>query len=283
MEWGVGSGGVMFQSRSSSQDSIEDRGYSYINSSIHYYLQVNSFAEILQEKLTKLTNQTKGIVSSVLSPACRVWLRSQVSHVDDLQVDIHGGSRQILGGTIPLVAVVAVGAIYQGLSLGSIDLIAENIRINLPQVLKGQPLRLLEPISVAADVKFSEPDLQASLSAPLLSQAITDLLVQILAPDSQQLHWSIDWQQLQIVQDTLILQGNLTTAGQTAPIEISMGIEIFDGHLLRLDPLQINCALELPGSNIHSHQIDLGAEVNITQLELLSGQLRCQGRIQVNP
>lgn len=188
-----------------------------------------------------------------------------------------------MGGTIPQVAVVAVGAIYQGLSLGSIDLVAENIRINLPQVLKGQPLRLLEPIAIAAGVKFSETDLQASLSAPLLSQAITDLLTQILTTSSQQSHWSIDWQQLQIAPQSLILQGNLTTQGQTAPIEISMGIDICDGHILILDPLKIVCALDLPGSHIHSHRIDLGDEVNITQLELVSGQLLCQGRIQVNP
>jgi LmeA-like phospholipid-binding len=222
-------------------------------------------------------------VGSVLSPACRAWLRSQVSHVDDLQVDIHGGSRQILGGTIPRVAVVAVGAIYQGLSLGSIDLVAENIRINLPQVIKGHPLRLLEPLSVIADVKFSERDLQASLGAPLLAQAINDLLAQILAPDLQQTNWCIDWQGLEIAPQTLILQGNLTTQERTAPIEILMGIDIHDGHLLLLDPLKISCSIDLPGSHINSHQIDLGNDVNITQLQLLVGELHCQGHIQVNP
>jgi LmeA-like phospholipid-binding len=229
-----------------------------------------------------LTNQPRGIVSSVLSPACRVWLRSQVSQVDDLHVDIQGGSRQILGGTIPRVSVVAVGAIYQGLSLGSIDLIAEQIRINLPQVIKGKPLQLLAPIAVMAEVKFSESDLQASLAAPLLSQAITDLLAQILATNLQQ-HWLIDWHQLQIAPDTLILQGNLTTGGQTAPIEISMGIDIRDGHILDLDPLQINCPIDLPGSHITSHSIDLGTDVKIAQLDLLTGELRCRGCIQVNP
>jgi LmeA-like phospholipid-binding len=219
----------------------------------------------------------------VLSPACRVWLRSQVSHVDDLQVDIQGGSRQILGGMIPRVAVVAVGAVYQGLSLGSIDLIAENIRINLPQVVKGKPLQLLEPIAVVAGVKFSEQDLQASLAAPLLSQAITDLLTQILATNHQQTDWSIDWHQVKIASHTLILEGNLTTRGQTASIEIAMGIDIRDGHILDLDPLKINCSIDLPGSNITSHSIDLGDDVNITQLDLLTGELLCQGQIQVNP
>ena len=231
----------------------------------------------------QLTNKPRGIVGSVLSPACRVWLRSQVSHVDALQVDIQGGSRQILGGTIPRVAVVAVGAIYQGLSLGSIDLVAENIRINLPQVIKGQPLRLLEPIAVTADVKFSEGDLQASLAAPLLAQAINDLLAQILATDPRQQNWHSDWHHLTIAPQQLTLQGNLTTQGQTVPIEISMGIDIHAGHILLLDPIAITCAVDLPGSDIRSHQIDLGDDVNITKLQLLAGKLLCQGHIQVNP
>ena len=238
---------------------------------------------MLRFGITQLANKSKGIVGSVLAPACRVWLRSQVSHVDDIQVDIAGGSLQILGGTIPRVAVVAEGAIYQGLSLGSIDLVAENIRVNLPQVLKGQPLGLLEPISVTANVKFSEGDLQASLAAPLLSQAITDLFAQILGANPQQPNWMVAWHQVQIIPQMLILQGNLTTEGQTAPIEISMGIAIFDGQILHLDPLNITCSIALPGSNITSHSIDLGDDVNITQLQLAAGELSCRGGILVNP
>ncbi len=205
-------------------------------------------------------------------------------------MDITGGSRQILGGTIPRVAVAATGAVYQGLSLGSIDLIAENIRINLPQVLKGKPLQLLEPIGVLAEVKFSESDLQASLAAPLLSQAITDLFAQILAKP-QETNWVIDWDRLEIAPHTLILKGNLTTGGQTAPIEIVTGLAISSGHILHLNPLKINCVTigadgkpcDLPGSDLTSHRIDLGNDVNITQLQLITGELICQGRIQVNP
>ena len=219
----------------------------------------------------------------MLAPACRVWLRSQVSQVDSLQVDIQGGSRQILGGTIPRVAVVAVGAIYQGLSLGSIDLVAEHIQINLPQVLKGKPLKLLAPIAVMATVKFNEADLQTSLASPLLTQAITDLFSQILGSDGDRTQWSIDWQQLQLVPRTLILQGNLTIDRQTVPIAVSMGIAIEQGHILDINPLKIDCAIALPGSDIHSYQIDLGDDVNITQLDLLTGSLLCQGHIQVNP
>ena len=221
-------------------------------------------------------------MGSVLAPACRVWLRSQVSHVEDIRVEIAGGSRQILSGTIPRVAVVAVGAIYQGLSLGSIDLVAENIRVNLPQVLKGQPLGLLESIAVTAEVKFSAADLQISLATPLLSQAITDLFTQIVGANGQ-IPWLVDWTQVQIFPQALILHGNLTTEGQTAPIELAMGINIVDGQLLHLDPLQITCALDLPGRDLTRHQIDLGDDVDITQLQLLNGELLCQGRILVNP
>jgi LmeA-like phospholipid-binding len=233
--------------------------------------------------IAQLTSQTRGIVGSVLAPACRVWLRSQVSHVEDIQVDIAGGSLQILSGTIPRVAVGAVGAVYQGLSLGSIDLVAENIRINLPQVLKGQPLGLLEAISVTANVRFSEGDLQASLAAPLLSQAITDLFTQILGKNSQQSNWLVDWTHVQIAPQRLILQGTLTTEEHTVPIELSMGIAIKDGQILHLNPLKIICSIDLPGSNITSHSIDLGDDVNITQLQLAAGELICHGGILVNP
>jgi LmeA-like phospholipid-binding len=229
-----------------------------------------------------LTNQPKGIISSVLSPACRIWLRSQVSQVDHLHVDIAGGSRQILGGTIPRVAVVAAGAIYQGLSLGSIDLIADNIRINLPQVMRGQPLRLLEPIGVTAEAKFTEADLQASLASPLLSQALTDLLTQVLATPLQ-VDRQMSWHRIEMIPHQLILHGNLLADGQPIPIKIAMGIDIQEGHLLQLDPIAITCPIELPGSDITSHQIDLGTEVNITQLLVTAGELICQGQIQVNP
>ncbi len=231
-----------------------------------------------------MTAQTKGIIGSVLSPACGAWLRSQVSHVDELHVNIAGGSLQILGGTIPRIAVVAVGAVYQGLSLGSIDLSAENIRINLPQVIKGKPLRLLAPIPVLAEAKFTETDLQASLSAPLLSQAINDLLTQILTTDSPPTQvWSIDWQRLHITADTLTLQGNLTSDSRVAPIEFRMGLAIADGHILHLDPLVISSEIDLPGSDIDRYKIDLGRDVNITELQLNPGVLTCRGQIQVNP
>jgi hypothetical protein len=226
---------------------------------------------------------TKGIISSVLSPACRVWLKSQVSEVSQLNLDISGGDLQILGGTIPTVAARAVGAVYRGLSLGDIAIEARNIRVNLPQVVRGKPLQLLEPIGVLARAKFSEADLQASLAAPLLDRAITDLLYQILdSPPSEA--WDISWHQIQIVPDRLSLIGTLgDRSGLIYPIEIYTGISIDRGRILHLAPLKISCDLELPGQNLRSHAIDLGDGVNIVSLILSEGELICEGRIEVKP
>jgi LmeA-like phospholipid-binding len=246
------------------------------------YSLVN-YRAILTKDERKLVAQAKGIISSVLSPACRVWLRSQVSQVEELQVNIAGGDRQILGGTIPQVSVTAIGAIYQGLSLGSIDLLATNIRVNLPQVMRGKPLRLLEPINVEASAKFTEADLQASLAAPLLAGGITDLLAQILNTDPQQLVGKITWERLSIAPDRLSLQGMITTPGVIVPIEIHTAIAVIDGHKLHLDPLEIICPIELFGSDVTSYVIDLGRDVNLTELTLDRAQLLCQGKIQVQP
>ena len=198
-------------------------------------------------------------------------------------MEITGGSRQILGGTIPRVAVVATAAVYQGLWLDSIDLLAENIQINLPQVLRGKALRLLEPIAITASAKLTEVGVQASLGAPLLAQALNDLLTQIFATEGVKTDWCINWRQIQIVPDRLILQGDLATDDRLVPIEISMNIKLQDGHILQLDPIAIICSIDLPGSEITSHTINLGNDVNLTQLTLGAGELICQGQIQVNP
>jgi hypothetical protein len=150
--------------------------------------------------------------------------------------------------------------------------------------MRGKPLRLLEPIQVAASAKFTEADLQASLAAPLLSQGINDLLNQILAADiNHKSSGAIDWHHLQIAPDRLSLGGKIATTNDTIPIDIHTGIKIKDGYLLHLDPLEIICPIELPGSDINSYTIDLGRDVNITELTLDRGQLICQGNIQVQP
>jgi LmeA-like phospholipid-binding len=112
------------------------------------------------------------IVSSVLCPLIKLWLRSQVEAVENLEVKIQGANRQILQGQVPQAEVCGQGIVYQGLSLSNIDLVASGINLNIPQILKGQPLKLLEPIKVQLNLILEPPDLDRCLSSSLVTEAL---------------------------------------------------------------------------------------------------------------
>jgi hypothetical protein len=112
------------------------------------------------------------VVSSVLIPIIKLWLRSQVEHIETLEIAIAGKSRQILSGDISKATVIGSAAKYQGLAVTNIDLSAEAIHLNISQILKGDQLRLLDPIRVTMDVELSPEDLQSCLKSPIFLEAI---------------------------------------------------------------------------------------------------------------
>ncbi len=233
----------------------------------------------------------------MLSPAVWLWLRAQVSHVEDLQVEIEGGDRQILKGYIPRVSLKAQYAVYQGLHLSQIHLVGENICINLGQVLKGKPLHLLEPVPVSGTVVLDEVHLKASLQSPLLSNALTELLGTLLnrskarvasalsdavreTLESQQMSWD----RVAIDQDTLTIGGTYTdVAGNTKPVAIHTNLHLDSSHQLRLAPLQIQLSPHLPAFNLDDFNLDLGSEVALEELTLTPGRIVCCGGITVIP
>jgi LmeA-like phospholipid-binding len=229
-----------------------------------------------------LSSKPRGIISSVLSSACATWLRTQVSDVAELQVEIVAGDRQMLAGVIPSVAVAAQKIVYRGIAVHQIELLAEQIAINLKQVVRGKPLQLLQPIMINIQAQMTSADLHSSLTAPFFNKAITDLVKQILASADQ--NWSIQWQSAAIQAHQVVLQGQVQKSPeQQVPISIQTGIELLTGRVLRLTPLLVTCDLDLPGSDLHSYEIDLGDQVNLQELTLQAGELLCNGEIQVNP
>jgi len=229
------------------------------------------------------------IISTVLSPALRLWLRSQVEQVEALQFKIVGGDRQILTGYIPSVSIAASGAIYRGLHLSKIQLEGTNIRVNLGQVIKGKPLRLLEPVPVVGELLLLESDLQASLQSPLLSTALTELLGTLLKSDgttnldNDLKDRQISWQQVAIDTDQLTLVGTLTDAVQTMPVVIRANLQLATMRMLQLNSLQIQLNPESEPINLDGFQVDLGSEVALQEITLTPGQLRCCGRLTVLP
>jgi hypothetical protein len=229
-----------------------------------------------------VSSKQSRIISKVLSPAIRLWLRSQVERVSHLEVKISGGDRQILSGSIPRVSISASNAVYQGLHLTQIQLVGEGIRTNLGQVLKGQPLRLLEIVPVAGELLLQESDLTASLQSPLLSNALTELL-EMLLPESYQIEGQVSWHKIVIDPDQLILSGTLVDSSSTKPLFLRSGLQLASCHELQLTQPQLQTSHDLLLKELENFKLDLGPEVNIQELTLTTGQMLCRGSINVIP
>ncbi|MEH2280334.1 MAG: DUF2993 domain-containing protein [Nostoc sp.] len=222
------------------------------------------------------------IITQVLTTAVKLWLRAQVSHISELEVEIKASDRQLFSGRIPSVSVFATHAVYQGLLITQIQLIAENIRVNIGSVLKGKPLRLLETVPVVGDLIVDEKDLNASLSSDLLSTALSDLLVKVLPTDYPQSQ-PIKWQEILLGNNQIILRGLRVTNSETTPLDICLGLQLLSGHELQL----VHIPIKPDQGNIlkdnHQYNLDLGSDVDIEELTLIPGKLVCRGRINVNP
>ncbi|QMS89897.1 DUF2993 domain-containing protein [Nostoc edaphicum CCNP1411] len=237
----------------------------------------------MSEQNSQTTNANKiRIITQVLTKALKLWLRTQVSQISELEVEIKASDRQLFSGRIPLVSIFASHAVYQGLLITKIQLIAENIRINIGSVLKGKPLRLLETVQVGGNLIVDEKDLNASLSSDLLSTALSDLLVKVLPthyPQSQ----PINWQEILIGNNQIILRGLRVTNSETTPLEICLGLQLLSGHELQVAQIQINHEQGNILEDNHEYNLDLGSDVDIEELTLIPGKLVCRGRINVNP
>jgi hypothetical protein len=227
-----------------------------------------------------LSSKSHGLISKLLAPACAAWLRTQVSEVESLDIQIVAGDRQILTGIIPSVAIIATKTVYRGISLQRIHLLADQIEINLGQVMRGKPLKLLQPLMVEANTTIAEADLLSSLTAPLLVTAVNELIAQAIQLPAGD--WSLVWQSAQIRPDQLTLQGHVQQATKFSPIEICAGITLQEGHIIQLAPLTVQCEL-LTNQSLAEYAIDLGNEVDLQNLTLANQELHCAGKVRIRP
>jgi hypothetical protein len=230
------------------------------------------------------------MISKVLSGAIKLFLRTQVDRVEKLKIEITGGDRQILKGYIPGVYLKTDYAIYQGIHLRKVQVTGENIRINLSQVLKGQPLRLLEPIPIKGNLQLEESDLQASLSSSLLSQGLDEFLSILLQAngikESAKLlqQYEVIWRKIALNCDLVRIEGNVIAPdGTVSPFEINTGLQLSNSHTLNFSPLSVKILPELLDTSLDRYEIDLGEEVVLEELNLTPGQLSCCGGLTVLP
>lgn len=236
------------------------------------------------------------IISTVLSPAVGLWLRSQVEHVEDLALLIEGGDRQLLTGLVPRVTVTGRNVIYQGLYLSTIQLIGRGIKINFGQILRGKPLQLSRTVPVQAEVVFTQDDLNDSLQSPLLIQMLTEVLATLLnagaaptlyAPDSNQ-PVVLDHFRAKIEPGRLTLGASIISAtqGTAKPFILRTGLRITSGRELRLDApewLPTPKSSGVPLHDLDDFPIDLGNDIDLHDLVLEYRQLTCRGRFNILP
>jgi hypothetical protein len=240
------------------------------------------------------------IISRILPPAIRLWLSTQMDHVEDLVFEIEGRDRQILSGHLPGVFLSTHKAVYQGIHLSQVAVKASGIRVNLGQVLRGQPLRLLAPFPVSGDVCLTTLDLNQSLQAPLLGQGLYDFLRLLAESQSEAAHLKGILSQL--TAPTILPQyqptARIEAKGITlrlvpqadwpgAPIAIATQLTIQDGHRLCLEHphwlVDADTADKTPLPALHGFEIDLGSEVTLTDCRLQTDQLILAGSIRVLP
>lgn len=111
-------------------------------------------------------------IFGAISPLLKLWLSSQVEGVEDLQFEVSSSNRELLQGIIPQGIVSGKNISYQGLGIESIHLVADNIYLNIPQMLRGESLRLLQPINVKIKARIDRERLHSSLNSPLLEEAL---------------------------------------------------------------------------------------------------------------
>ncbi|MGL5079543.1 MAG: LmeA family phospholipid-binding protein, partial [Waterburya sp.] len=212
-------------------------------------------------------------------------------------VTILGKNRQILQGYIPQVLLTCNRAVYQGLFLQQVEVKGTNIGFNLPEVLNKKPLQLLEPIVVDFKVSLDATDLQASLASPLLQSGLNDLWQMILSAQSTSnlstklVNSRIEWQKIAIVKLAEgIADNKLNLVGVYQDIEdkireikISTVISLFDRHILNFYPIKISNTLGSSQEFEQPLQIDLGKEVQIEQLVIVSPKILCVGKITIKP
>ncbi len=239
----------------------------------------------------------RGLISSVLSPAVRLWLRSQLDHVEDLQFTVEAGDRQLLSGCINRVVVSASKAVYRGLHLSQVELSAESIRTNLRQVVRGKPLRLLEAFPVTGTVLLSESDLNTSLRSPLLASGIAEFLLILLraglAEHNHLAHLKardvqLEDPQIRLGDGYLTLAVTLLADGiQPSPVILRTGFRLENGNELRLDRPHrlspLNPEESIPLDGLDGYTFDLGSSVCFETLTLEPTQLSCKGQVTVLP
>jgi hypothetical protein len=239
------------------------------------------------------------LISRVLPPAVRFWIQSQLDQVESLEFSLQGKDRQILSGHVPQVSLSAAKAVYEGLHLSQVKATASDIRLNLGQVVRGKPLRLLQPFPIEGQVCLYAADVIASLQSALLAQGLQDVLLRLvtaqpeLFPENSHIRQLLtDFSRASATTEIQLGQNQLTLLWKPEQppgekVILTTGLEAKEGSLLCLTQPQVTVSQQNQASpssiNLEDVVIDLGSEVKIQTLTLMEELIEVVGMVRVVP
>ncbi len=226
------------------------------------------------------------IVSKLLAKAIKLWLKSQVSAIQDLEIAILSENKQILQGNISQVLIKATHAVYQDLHLSRLEIDGTNIRFDLSKVIKQKSFRLQELIKVELEIYLSASDLQHSCNSKILSSALTEIWCHFLKQSRSQnfcLNENYQWKNLSILESGIVIQGYFKRQDHLDCLKLKTQVELGDPHTLLLTPKEIITSEDLPIITNETLTFDLGEDVKINFLEITEEQISLQGEITIYP
>ena len=228
------------------------------------------------------------IISRFLTPAITFWLKTQLESVENLDIKIVAGDTKILRGKIDEVSLTTSKVIYEGIHVDQANVKTEKIAVNLGGVLRGKPLKLLQPIFVEGEISLTPDDLKTSLRSSLLAQGLVDLVVLLLEEkqidnaESLVSKYQFSWQDISLFANKFILNATVSNSqGEKNPLVITANLTLKDNHTLDLSPIEIEGLPDLSTIVLSDFSVDLGTDVEIEQLILSETGLSCQGKAKV--
>ena len=216
-------------------------------------------------------------LTSILTLALRIWIKSQLETCTGLQLVIKSSDQQLLTGLIPEVALESEFAIYQGLHFDQISLIAEALQVNIHQILKGQSLQLLNPVPISGNIRITESHLNDSLTSALLQSGLQDFLGSLLKTNSFS---SLQWEKITLQNNQFLLEGKPQNSPQNS-ISIQANIDLSSPQHLLISPVTVQ-GFPLNQEEITPVEFDLGSQVYIQEVQITEKAIFLEGRIMIN-
>ena len=201
-------------------------------------------------------------VMQLLATGLQLWIRQRCQSIDSLDIDLHGSALGLLRGRLEGVQLLARRAVYQHLPIEQVQLVSESIRVQMGNLLKGQPLMLEQPFAIAGQLSFTAGGLTALLTHPHWQGLAEQLQEQVLG--------RLPLSRVRIEAEGLVfvLQGN----GASAQVE------------LRLLPRAAEGTIELSspaGEGLFRFPMD--PAITIERVWIEAGMVQLKGRARVSP